>query len=46
MMITITAGVYPITVNDVYLTVFQHLGFGNPLGMTNDIVVWEIRIPG
>ncbi len=45
MMITITAGVYPITVNDVYLTVFQHLGFGNPLGMTNDIVVWEIRIP-
>ncbi len=45
MMVTVTAGVYPISVQDVYLSIFQHLGLGEPTGLTHDIIVWEIRIP-
>ena len=44
-MVTITIGVYPISVQDVYLTIFRHLGFGSIPELTYDIIVWEIRIP-
>lgn len=41
----ITAGTYPISIPDVYLTVLQHLGFDSEKPLIYGIIVWEIRIP-
>lgn len=45
MMSAVTAGVYPITIHDVYLTIFKHLGLGDINELTYEIIVWEIRVP-
>lgn len=41
----VTAGTYPISIPDVYLTILQHLGFYGDKSLMYDIIVWEIRIP-
>jgi len=41
----VTAGAYPISIPDVYLTILQHLGFHGEKPLIYDIIVWEIRIP-
>lgn len=44
-IIAVTAGTYPISIPDVYLTILQHLGINSDKPLIYGIIVWEIRIP-
>jgi iron complex transport system permease protein len=44
-ILAITAGTYPISIPDVYLTILQHLGIHGDKPLVYDIIIWEIRIP-
>lgn len=44
-VIAVTAGTYPISIPDVYVTILHHLGLSTTTPLIYDIIVWEIRIP-